>query len=168
SWRRQQQRPDHPVVNITWSAARAYAVWLAQLTGASWRLPTEAEWEKAARGTQGRIYPWGNQWDKTRANTKEGGPSDTTAVGTYPTGASPYGVQDMAGNVWEWTSTLYGSYPYSQDDGRENPDSAGNRVLRGGSWNNGREQARAAYRLVNAPDVVFAVNGFRLVRAATS
>src|SRR5262249_26081145 len=120
SWNDQQQQPDHPVVGVSWYDARAYAAWLSQFTDAPWRLPTEAEWEKAARGTDGRIYPWGDQWDRTRANTNDGGPLTTTPVGTYSTGASPYGAQDMAGNVWELTSSIYKPHPYRQNDGREN------------------------------------------------
>ncbi len=115
-WSSQQHCLDHPVVHVTWKDVLAYAQWLTQVTGASWRLPTEAEWEKAARGTDGRIYPWGNQWDSTRANTAVGGPRKTTPVGSYPGGASPYGAQDMAGNVFEWTSSRFSYYPYNTTD----------------------------------------------------
>src|SRR5262249_25725855 len=90
-WEKQVQRPDHPVVMVSWRSALAYVAWLREVTGKIWRLATEEEWEKAARGTDGRIYPWGNQWDRTRANTLDGGPGDTTPVGAYPSGASPYG-----------------------------------------------------------------------------
>jgi formylglycine-generating enzyme required for sulfatase activity len=166
SWTAQQQRPDHPVVLVTWSDARAYAAWLALLTGQHWRLPTEAEWEKAARGTDGRIYPWGNAWDKTRANTGDGGPNGTTPVGTYPTGASPYGAQDMAGNVWQWCTSLYRVYPYRANDGRENPDAPGARILRGGSWGSNPQGARAACRHNIEPGNVNVSHGFRLVLAA--
>lgn len=111
TWQDQLKRLDHPAVGVSWNDAIAYVGWLAQTTGQPWRLPTEAEWEKAARGTDGRIYPWGDAWDKARANTREGGPGQTTPVGTYPGGASPYDAQDMAGNVWEWTNTRYQAYP---------------------------------------------------------
>ncbi len=157
SWAAQQTRPDHPVVCLTWFNATAYAAWLAHTTGQPWRLPTEAEWEKAARWDEtkqvSRIYPWGDTWDKTRANTYDGGPKRTTAVGNYPTGASPYGAQDMAGNVWEWTSSLYKEhYPYdpsaSEDDGKNRTDV---RVLRGGSWGYDPRIARAACRSWDGP-----------------
>ncbi|SRR5579884_883294 len=146
----QQQCLDHPVVCISWYDVWAYIQWLNQVTGEAWRLPTEAEWEKAARGTDGRIFPWGDRWDNKRANTRGSWPQTMTPVGNYPGGASPYGVQDMAGNVWEWTSTIHENlrftYPYSGNDGREDvADTTSCRVLRGGSWRI-RRIARAAYR----------------------
>ena len=137
TWKQQLDgRLDHPVVNVSWNDVVAYANWLKQQTGQSWRLPTEAEWEKAARGTDGRIYPWGDVFDKGRCNTSEGGKGTTTPVGSYASGDSPYGALDMAGNVWEWTSSLFKSYPYTSIDDRENVNSTDNRVLRGGSWYN--------------------------------
>ncbi len=166
TWQEQLKRLDHPIVCVSWNDAIAYVAWLAKTTGQPWRLPTEAEWEKAARGTDGRVYPWGNGWDKTRANTSDGGPGATTPVGTYPSGASPYGAQDMAGNVWEWTNTLYKPYPYSATDGREDRYSTGNRILRGGSWDDGPQVARAVYRYVNGPVVVVGGDGFRVVVSA--
>ena len=108
-------KADHPVVWISWHDAKACAKWYGM------RLPTEEEWEKAARGTDGRTYPWGNEFDPKKCNTREDGVGETTPVGSYPEGASPYGVMDMTGNVWEWTSSLYGN-------GENCP------VLRGGSW----------------------------------
>jgi formylglycine-generating enzyme required for sulfatase activity len=110
-WKQQQAHVDHPVVRVTWEAAWKYAQWLAQVTGQPWRLPSEAEWEKAARWDEAqqhaRVYPWGDQWDKARANTRDGGPGMTTLVGHYmDKDTSPCGCYDMAGNVWEWTSTV--------------------------------------------------------------
>jgi formylglycine-generating enzyme required for sulfatase activity len=128
-------KEDHPVVNISWHDAVAYCRWLSGVTGRPYRLPSEAEWEKGARDTDGRIYPWGNQWDAKRCNTRESGKRDTTPVGAYLEGASPYGLLDMAGNVWEWTRSVYKSYPYDPDDGREDLEAKGIGVLRGGSWN---------------------------------
>ncbi len=166
TWQTQLRHLDHPVVCVTWYDAMAYAAWLARLTGQPWRLLTEAEWEKAARGPDGLIYPWGNQWDKTRANTNDGGPRATTPVGHYSSGASPYGALDMAGNVWEWTSSLFKPYPYTPTDGRENVESTGDRVLRGGSWQDSPRLARVAYRNNSTPDDFVDFLGFRLVLVA--
>jgi formylglycine-generating enzyme required for sulfatase activity len=151
----------HPVVNVSWYDAAAYCRWLMGVTGKPYRLPTEAEWEKGARGPDGRIYPWGDRWDPARCNTKESGIEDTTPAGAYPQGASPYGLLDMAGNVWEWTSSLYKDYPYRADDGRENPDSAESRVLRGSSWLNLYDSTRCAYRRSYTPAYGSRIHGFR-------
>jgi formylglycine-generating enzyme required for sulfatase activity/nucleoside phosphorylase len=145
-WSNQQEYQDHPVVWISWQDACAYVEWLAQVSDQLWRLPNEAEWEKAARGEDGRIYLWGNVWNKGNANTNDGGPKGTTPVGLYPGGCSPYGVYDMAGNVLEWTCSLYKAYPYEVTSGRENPCAQATRVLRGGAWNYSPGDARAAYR----------------------
>lgn len=133
-WDWQVLHRDHPVVVKNWSEARCYGQWLQHVTGAGWRLPTEAEWEKAARGTDGRIYPWGNQWDMTRMHTKDHGTWSTGPVGLYPQAASPFGVEDMLGNIWEMTSSASLRYPYQADDGREDPESEEYVVTRGGSW----------------------------------
>ncbi|HQE91713.1 MAG TPA: SUMF1/EgtB/PvdO family nonheme iron enzyme [Anaerolineae bacterium] len=164
---------DHPVVGVSWYDALAYCRWLTAVTGKPYTLPSEAEWEKGARGADGRIYPWGNLWDGKRCNTKENRRDATTPVTAYPLGASPYGVLDMAGNVWEWTRSLWGSggpeplfkYPYNPTDGREalDADVRMHRILRGGSFNYGREAARCAYRNRLAPDSSNWYVGFRVV-----
>ena len=142
---------DHPVVSVSWRDAVAYCRWLTEQTDQLYRLPTEAEWEKAARGSDGRQYPWGDGFDPAKCNSGEGVPGGTTPVGQYPEGASPYGILDMAGNVWEWCSTLYKPYPYDPGDGRENPESPAGRVLRGGSFNDDQGSVRCACRFGGYP-----------------
>lgn len=168
NWKMQLRRLDHPVVCVSWHDAVAYAVWLATITGQQWRLPTEAEWEKAARGTDGRIYPWGDEWDSTRTNTGSKNRA-TTPVGKYGGhDASPYGVQEMAGNVEVWCSTLYQAYPYNPNDGREAMDSSdADRIVRGGNFGGWDWWARTAYRLELPPSYESAEIGLRLVCGAT-
>lgn len=166
-------KPNQPVVDITWYEAIAYCNWLTKRLKEAGklgkdeviRLPTEAEWEKAARDVDGRWWPWGNDWDQERANTVENFLQATTPVGIYPLGASPYGALDMAGNVWEWTSSLYKDYPYKTDDGRENPEAQGPRVARGGSWVDEAGAARSASRANITPNFGSILIGFRCVRA---
>ena len=159
-----QDKADHPVVRVSWYDAQAYCQWLAEKTGQAIRLPTEAEWEKAARGEYGNIYPWGDEWDAGKSNTKQSGIGGTTPVGRYsPAGDSPYGCADMAGNVWEWTSSLKKGYPYRFDDGRESLDASGSRVLRGGSWDYFTRFARCAARGWDYPDYFNDLIGFRVV-----
>jgi len=142
-----EEMGDHPVVNVSWHDAVAYCQWLSEKTRRNYRLPTEAEWEKAARGEHGREWPWGNEFDPQKANTSESGPGTTTPVGQYSAaGDSPHGAADMAGNVWEWCSTLERDYPYQPDDGREDLDAEGSRELRGGSWSVDQYRARCAGR----------------------
>jgi formylglycine-generating enzyme required for sulfatase activity len=164
---------DHPVVQVSWHDAVAYCHWLAEITGKPYRLPSEAEWEKGARGTDGRIYPWGNEWDTKRCNSRESGLGDTTPVGAYPAGASPYGLLDMAGNVWEWTRSLWGKdwhkpsfkYPYRPGDGRENLKAGDDAVpvLRGGSWYYDLDYTRCANRGRHSPGRRNLNFGFRVV-----
>ncbi|MGC9396713.1 MAG: SUMF1/EgtB/PvdO family nonheme iron enzyme [Anaerolineae bacterium] len=157
---------SHPVVNVTWHDALAYCRWLSEVTGKSITLPSEAEWEKAARGTADkREYPWGNAWKEGYCNSDELGVQSTTPVGIFPEGVSPYGCLDMGGNVWEWTRSIFRDYPYQTDDGRENLE-AGNdplRVLRGGSFYHYQNYARCAYRLRSSPDLRNADFGFRVL-----
>jgi formylglycine-generating enzyme len=135
----------HPVVNVCWHDAKAYAAW------AGMELPTEQQWEKAARGTDGRKYPWGDKWRENYCNTSESGIGKTTPVGQFsPQGDSPYGCVDMAGNVWEWTDSHY----------QEGEDW---RVLRGGSFLDLRNPARAAYRYYSTPVYRSYNYGFRVV-----
>jgi formylglycine-generating enzyme required for sulfatase activity len=169
-----RQELDHPVVGVSWYDAVAYCQWLSEKTGRTYRLPTEAEWEKAARGENGRIYPWGDEWEASGCNCAS---TQTTPVTAYPSGQSPYECYDMIGNVWEWTSTLWGSdwknpdfsYPYQANDGRENleADSAFHRVFRGGSFDDEVAQLRCSARRWYAPDNTDKARGFRVVLGIT-
>jgi formylglycine-generating enzyme required for sulfatase activity len=147
---------NHPVVFVDWAMARTYCEW----RGA--RLPTEAEWEKAARGTDARMYPWGEEISCDQANYF-GCQGDTTSVSKFANGLSPYGVHDMAGNVLEWVSTLYDVYPYDLMDGREELFVPGDRVIRGGSWvsSDSDNEVRAARRQKADPETVRENLGFR-------
>jgi len=160
--------PCQPVVGICWHEARAYCAWLsAQADHYQYRLPTEVEWEAAARGRAGRRYSFGNKFDSSCANTFETHVRKTTPVGVFPAGHTPEGLMDMTGNVWEWTTSLYLSYPYQETDGREDPISGqGRRVLRGGSWFNDRHYALASCRVFNHPDNRYYNIGFRVVRSS--
>lgn len=153
---------EHPVVDVTWRAAMAFCAWLSAELGTRYRLPSEAEWERAARGLDGRSFPWGDAFDPLLANTRETGLMSTLPVGANPAGASPDGVYDMAGNVWEWTASLDRPYPYRADDGRELPTAQGRRILRGGCYANPQGYARCACRFRLGPDVCNEFTGFRL------
>jgi formylglycine-generating enzyme required for sulfatase activity len=170
---RTQGPAGHPAASVIWHEALAYCRWLGQKTGLPVMLPSEAEWEKAARGTDGRLYPWGNDWDSSCCNTREGKCGGTTPIGAYsPRGDSPYGCADMAGNVWEWTRSLWGTglrfpqfvYPYDPSDGRENLVAADKvrRVLRGGSWYNDQRYARCTDRGRLLPYLLYYRAGFRV------
>lgn len=163
-------KEDHPVVQVSWEDAMAYCGWLNQAHGKElpegwmFRLPTEAEWEKAARGEYGQEYPWGNEFDKLKCNSSEGGVKGTTPVGAYSTqGDSPYGAADMAGNVWEWTHSLWKGYPYQANDGRESEAATETRVVRGGSFYDIQGVVRCAYRGGVVPDDRDGLSGFRVV-----
>jgi len=143
-------RGRHPVVMVSHGDARAYAEWLTQVTGKRWRLPREAEWEKAARGTKGAMFPWGGAFDARRLNSHDQGPFDTIPVGRFPLGASPYGLLDAAGQVFEWTATAA---------------APGRFVVKGGSWDDkGCGICRPAARHGRPADLRHILIGFRLVR----
>lgn len=178
---------NQPRVGVTWYEAVAYTQWLTEQLRASGaigiddeiRLPTESEWEYAARGPDGLTYPWGNTFDGTRLNfcdtncvyshrdtSVDDGYGDVTApVGSYPLGASWVGALDMSGNVWEWGLSGDADYPYNRADGRNDISGDTRRVLRGGSWFNFHYSARAAGRGDLDPSYRFNLLGFRLVRA---
>ncbi|GCE15966.1 formylglycine-generating enzyme family protein [Tengunoibacter tsumagoiensis] len=172
SWAQQIRNPEHPVVCVQWVDAVAYTKWLSALSGRKWRLPTEPEWEKAARwdvkNARSLIYPWGNQFDKNRCNTRESQIGTTIPIGYYGAkNKSPYNVFDMAGNIWEWTSSIYKPYPYVATDGREDPtpQEHSHRVSRGGAWRLPLEVSRSACRNFESPTNFagyFDDEGFRL------
>ena len=153
-----------PVVGVTWHEARAYCNWLTANADnrQSYRLPTEAEFEAAARGQAGRQYPYGKTFETARCNTFESHIRRTTPVGIFDN-ATPEGAFDLSGNAWTWTLSLYQDYPYDADDGREKIEAEGNRVLRGGSWINDNVFARAVNRDYLVPANRFNNYGFRLV-----
>jgi formylglycine-generating enzyme required for sulfatase activity len=164
---------DHPRERVSWYDAVAFCRWLSHRLGGEYdldnpdawlvRLPTEFEWEKAARGTDGRTYPWGDDFEANRANTKESGNQQTTPVIRYTNGASPYGALGMSGNVWEWCLTDVNNL--AQMAAQEDMRSYARRVLRGGSWYFPHSLARAAYRGSSSPSSRSYGLGFRLVRA---
>lgn len=143
-------RGRHPVVMVSHDDARAYADWLSAQTGTLWRLPNEPEWEKAARGTDGRYFPWGNQFEAGRLNSHDTGPFETMPVGSFPAGASAFGLMDGAGQVFEWTATRAG---------------AGRYIVKGGSWDDkGCGICRPAARHGRPEHIKHILIGFRLVK----
>jgi toxoflavin biosynthesis protein ToxD len=157
---------NHPVVGVSKADAEAYIRWLNQKTSMEFRLPTEAEWERAARGTDGRIFPWGNTFDPWRCNTAESVKKGTTPVGFYsPGGDSPSGAVDMVGNVWEWTQSLFLPYPYHPDKRNDEAKARGRYVVRGGAWYYTRKLARCAAREGIVADYLSSSIGFRLARS---
>jgi formylglycine-generating enzyme required for sulfatase activity len=158
--------PNFPVVGISWYEAEAYANWLSEKTGHQYRLPTEAEWEKSARGTKGFKYPWGEDFDKNLCNSGELGLNRTSPVGIFPEGKSPYGCFDMAGNVWEWCSDRYDGDYYGKSLGKnpKGPSNGADRVVRGGSWLISAGDCRSALRDRYAPRFRVNVLGFRLLQ----
>lgn len=145
-------RGDHPVVLVSYADAVAYANWLGRASSHRWRLPTEREWEKAARGAEGRRFPWGDRFDADRLNSHDKGPFDTMPVGRFPAGVSPYGLLDAAGQVFEWTATGIGK---------------DRRIVKGGSWDDkGCGICRPAARHPRPIHLKHILIGFRLVREA--
>ncbi len=169
---------QHPVENVSWREVNDFIDRLnAQTTGAPYRLPTEAEWEYAARGPDGRRYPWGNVFDASRLNfcdrrctyhwqdkTGNDGYEGTAPVGSYADGVSPFGVHDMIGNVWEWVQDRYGPYESGPAKDPTGPSSGAHRIMRGGSWDNNPGLCRTATRLHVGPEHRFDFVGFRLLR----
>jgi formylglycine-generating enzyme required for sulfatase activity len=144
-------KSDHPVVLVSYEDAEQFCKWRSQKEGKEYRLPSEEEWEKAARGTDSRDYPWGNEFDQNNCNTKESGIAGTTEVTRYSNGTSPFGCYDMSGNVWEWTSTWLGSFKRKK-------------VLRGGSWSGNQDHARCASTYGYFPGFRLLNIGFRCVK----
>ena len=175
-----EDKQDHPVVQVSWDDTMAYCKWFnetfkSDLGDFLLRLPTEAEWEKAARGAYGNEWPWGNEFDKNKCNSSEGGKKGTTSVGAYSFlgGDSPYGCADMAGNVWEWCADWFDKAEYEKRASDSVVDPRGSqkgtrRVLRGGSFYDYRRDARCAYRDGDDPNLRYDFIGFRVCASSPS
>jgi formylglycine-generating enzyme required for sulfatase activity len=154
--------PNQPVVMVTWHEAAAFCRWLSEKLGRTVSLPSEAQWEKAARGLDGRTYPWGEAPPTpNQVNSAESGVGATMAVGSFPQGASPFGVCDMSGNVWEWCQSKWRDTYHSQAD--DDPTGDGPRVVRGGSYLDSAASLRCTNRLKSAPGYRDWDCGFRVV-----
>ena len=145
NWSDSSPNPKHPVSGIKYEEAEAFCRWLSQSCGRRVTVPTEAQWEKAARGADGREWPWGNEFSAEKCNTREGGYGGFTVVNRFPAGASPCGALDMGGNVEEWTSSLYRPYP-GGEVATNGFGGLGHRVTRGGHWQSRGDLARCARR----------------------
>jgi formylglycine-generating enzyme required for sulfatase activity len=163
-WQQQLRYPNRPVVEVTWYEAAAYCAW------AKGRLPTEAEWERAARGgREGTRYPWGNEKpDEFRANYFGGGANQPTPVGMYPEGATPQGIHDLAGNVLEWTADWWGRYSEAAARNPRGPEKGSGKVIRGGSWDSIARGLRVSSRDWSVADARVDDMGFRCVRELLS
>ena len=162
-------KKDHPVVLVSWDDAMAFCAWVSQVTGRKVTLPTEAQWEKAARGIDERVYPWGNKAPNAKLANHNNNVNDTTAVGKYsPAGDSPYGLADMAGNVWEWTADWYDGnyYASSPASNPQGPTTGSGRVVRGGSWYDDSYLTRGAGRIGGSPSKRSVNLGFRVAVSA--
>ena len=156
-------KDDYPVVMVSWDDAVAFCKWVSDKTGRRVRLPSEAQWEMAARGGNGQMYPWGNEPPTSNLANFNNNESGLMPVGDYsPAGDSPYGAADMAGNVWQWTSSLYKPYPFNATDGREDGTSRDSRVVRGGSYPNPPRYLRVTERLWYLPGDRYEAVGFRV------
>lgn len=154
-----QDRCQHPVVLVSHKDANAYAHWLSIKSGSTWRLPDEFEWEKAARGLSGNLFPWGSQYDAAKLNSHDRGPFDTLPVGSFVSGASPFGLLDAAGQVFEWTATTRAKGKNSSND-----ESTQRFVVKGGSWDDkGCGVCRSAARHFRDENLKHILVGFRLV-----
>ena len=169
-WQKRNQFDNHPVGAVSWYDAVAYCKWLTDKMkkwGLDWtiQLPTEAQWEKAARGSDGRIYPWGDEPDPNRMNFEDTGIGSSSLVGCFRGGESPYGLYDMAGNVYEWCQDEYEENSKDDSINPKRHKHGDYRVIRGGSWLHPAKHCRSASRNRNGSDLRSFRLGFRLLRS---